>query len=56
MEAFRFIIKEIEFSCCCGWQGKESDLDYMHSFSESMVCCPDCKNTDVRVLNKINEV
>tara|TARA_R110000823_G_scaffold129297_5_gene256962 strand:+ start:355 stop:507 length:153 start_codon:yes stop_codon:yes gene_type:complete len=46
---FPEFIEEI-FTCSCGWTGTESDLD-LTIFE--MVCCPICKNDDVRVLNNI---
>jgi len=53
MDAFFPEFKEEIFTCSCGWTGQESDLDL--SIFE-MVCCPLCKNDDVRVLNNIKKV
>jgi hypothetical protein len=44
--------KEILFSCTsCGWVGSETELDFITSFNNNLVCCPVCFNDDVRVFN-----
>jgi len=45
-------IEEI-FTCSCGWTGEQTDLDVTNF---NMVCCPFCKNDDVRVLNEKQKV
>ena len=45
-------IKAVEFTCLCGWAGDETELDILTLSGSNLVCCPCCKNDDVRVLNE----
>lgn len=46
--------KEYVYSCDgCDWVGTELDLDIVTKIDLNLVCCPDCKNDDVRVVNEI---
>jgi len=50
---FEFVFnKEILFSCECGWVGCETELDVLSNSSINLVCCPSCKNDDVRIFNE----
>lgn len=49
-----FDYKNYTYSCAaCGWSGSEVDLDVVTKISMNLVCCPDCKNDDVRIINEI---
>ncbi len=53
MEAiFSENIKDVLFDCFCGWSGTELELDILTFSRENLVCCPKCKNDDVRVSNE----
>lgn len=45
------VLHEAIFSCCCGWSGCQSSLDFIYKFEHSLICCPICKNDDVRIVN-----
>jgi len=48
-----FDYKNHTYSCeACGWSGSEVELDVVTKISMNLVCCPDCKNDDVRVINE----
>ena len=49
--------KNYNYSCSsCGWSGSENDLDVVTKISMNLVCCPDCKNDDVRIVNEHKKV
>jgi len=55
MEAILFEpIKDVTFSCFCGWVGSELELDILTNYRINLVCCPVCLNDDVRLVNDID--
>ena len=44
-------VKQVEFTCFCGWVGTELELDILTLSTTNMICCPLCHNDDVRVNN-----
>ena len=49
-------VKDVFFNCSCGWHGSELDLDIISLSSVDLVCCPNCHNDDVRVVNELKQV
>jgi len=49
-------VKDTLFTCLCGWTGSELDLDLITHITSGLVCCPVCKNDDVRVQNDNNRL
>lgn len=48
-----FDYRQYNYSCAaCGWSGSEVELDVVTKISLNLVCCPDCKNDDVRIINE----
>lgn len=51
-----FDYKNYDYSCdSCGWSGTEIDLDVVTKIHLNLVCCPACKNDDVRVVNDLSK-
>lgn len=53
---FLYDYKNYNFSCeACGWSGNESDVDVVTKIHTNMICCPDCKNDDIRIVNDLSK-
>jgi Zn finger protein HypA/HybF involved in hydrogenase expression len=49
--------KNYVYSCeSCDWVGTEVELDLVTKIDMNLVCCPHCKNDDVRVVNELPKV
>lgn len=49
-----FDYKNYTYSCDeCNWSGSENELDVVSKIDMNLVCCPNCKSDDVRVVNEI---
>jgi len=49
--------KKCFYSCeICEWAGTELELDVVSKIDVNLICCPNCKNDDVRIINGISKV
>lgn len=42
---------KVVFTCDCGWKGSKNELGRIVDYCANFICCPQCKNDDVSILN-----